>query len=143
MPFEKGQSGNPTGRPRGALGKITKYRQQLEDAAPEIISTLIEKAKEGDIQALRICIERLIPKSSSLPVDLHLDELLDKDAVAYNSVVSKAIIRQVSTGEISAETAKTLVSMIESHRKITEYDQLEPLVIEMKELLELQSKNNK
>ena len=29
MTFEKGQSGNPAGRPRGALGKITKYMDEL------------------------------------------------------------------------------------------------------------------
>lgn len=142
MPFEKGQSGNPTGRPRGALGKITKYRQQLEDAAPDIIGTLIAKAIEGDIQALRMCAERLIPKATSLPIDLQLDDLSGLDSAAYNSLVSKAVIEQASSGEITAETAKAFISMIELHRRVVERDEIEPLLIQLKEIVEEHKKDN-
>src|SRR5215207_8257838 len=60
MPFEKGQSGNPAGRPRGSRGRATMALQDmLERDAESIARTAINLAKHGNIAALRICMERL------------------------------------------------------------------------------------
>jgi len=62
MTFQPGQSGNPTGRPKGIADKRTELRSLLEPHAKEIIEKLIECAKAGNPIALRLCIERLIPR---------------------------------------------------------------------------------
>ena len=62
MTFQPGQSGNPSGRPKGIIDKRAGLRELLESHAKEIIEKLIERAKAGDPVALRLCVERLIPR---------------------------------------------------------------------------------
>ena len=61
--FKPGQSGNPKGRPKGALNKTTRAAMVLlENEAEDLTRKLVELAKGGDITALRLCLERLIPR---------------------------------------------------------------------------------
>jgi hypothetical protein len=61
--FKPGQSGNPLGRPKGSRNKKNILcEQMLDDNAVEIMTLAIQKAKEGDRMALRVFLERLLPK---------------------------------------------------------------------------------
>ena len=60
--FVKGQSGNPAGRPIGSKNKCTQFRELLEDDLPALVSVLRDKALEGDMNAMRLLLERLVPK---------------------------------------------------------------------------------
>ena len=60
--FVKGQSGNPAGRPIGSKNKCTQFRELLEDDLPTLVSVLRDKALEGDMNAMRLLLERLVPK---------------------------------------------------------------------------------
>jgi hypothetical protein len=58
-PFPKGQSGNPRRRPVGARNTTTVMAEQLLDGESEVlIRKVIERAKEGDMGALRLCLDR-------------------------------------------------------------------------------------
>ena len=60
--FTKGQSGNPSGKPKGCRNATTiLFDELLKDNAKELIEKAIEMAKGGDGPALRLCIERLAP----------------------------------------------------------------------------------
>jgi hypothetical protein len=61
VPFTKGQSGNPAGKPKGAKDKRTELRALLRPHAEDLVAKAVELAKAGDTTALRICIDRLIP----------------------------------------------------------------------------------
>jgi hypothetical protein len=66
MKFQKGQSGNPAGRPKGAFRATSVLAQQLLTAdAEDIIRKTIEQAKEGQSAAMRICWDRIAP----LPIE--------------------------------------------------------------------------
>ena len=76
MPFEKGQSGNPAGRPRGSRSRATMALQDmLERDAESIARAAINLAKHGNIAALRICMDRLLPPRRHEPVTLDLPAL--------------------------------------------------------------------
>ena len=60
--FVKGQSGNPAGRPVGSKNKCTQFRELLEDDLPALVSVLRDRAMEGDMNAMRLLLERLVPK---------------------------------------------------------------------------------
>ena len=49
--YQPGQSGNPSGKPRGALGLPGKMRQALALEAPAIIEAMVQAAKAGDTTA--------------------------------------------------------------------------------------------
>lgn len=60
--FRKGVSGNPKGRPKGARNKTTTMAEALlEGQAEALVQKLVSMALEGNITALRLCLERLIP----------------------------------------------------------------------------------
>src|ERR1700730_10031720 len=72
MPFAKGQSGNPAGRPAGARNKFTRDMQEaLEESGLPLIQRLFELAGDGNTGAMRQCLDRLIvkhrPSSVALP----------------------------------------------------------------------------
>jgi hypothetical protein len=73
MPFQKGQSGNPTGRPRGALNRATVLAQTLlSERAESIAGKVIELAERGDMTALRVCMDRLVPVIKHQPIAVEL-----------------------------------------------------------------------
>ena len=73
MRFQQGQSGNPSGRPRGALNRATVLAQELLSARVESIAgKLIELAESGDMRAIRVCMERLMPVIKHQPIAVEL-----------------------------------------------------------------------
>ena len=59
--FQPGVSGNPEGD-QSSRNKVTREPQALLDArAPELMAKAIELALEGNMQALKLCIERILP----------------------------------------------------------------------------------
>ena len=66
--FEKGKSGNPAGRPKGSRNKsMLALDAILAGEAEAITRKAIELALEGDTQALRMCMDRLMPARKGPP----------------------------------------------------------------------------
>ena len=62
MTFHKGESGNPAGRQRGSRNRTTILMQSLLEADGEALARkAIDLAKGGDLAALRMCMDRLVP----------------------------------------------------------------------------------
>jgi hypothetical protein len=64
--FEKGQSGKPRGRPRG-IQTQAKLRESIAKDLPGIITSLVDKAKDGDTAAAKLLLDRVLP--SLRPMD--------------------------------------------------------------------------
>lgn len=58
--FEKGQSGNYTGRPPGST-TTTRLRQAIEESAPQIIAAMLQKALDGDTTAAKLLLDKIMP----------------------------------------------------------------------------------
>ena len=91
--FSKGQSGNPSGKPKGCRNATTiLFDELLKDNAKELIEKAIEMAKGGDGPALRLCIERLAPARKDRPVWFDLPEMKGaKDAVKASAAIVAAV----------------------------------------------------
>jgi F420-0:gamma-glutamyl ligase len=67
--FKKGSSGNPAGRPKGSLNKYTELsRELLSENGVLIVSKVIEKAMEGDVACLKMCMDRIIPAHKAVEI---------------------------------------------------------------------------
>lgn len=71
MAFVKGRSGNPLGRPVGSTDKRTALRELLEPHAENLVNKVVELALQGDVTAIKICLDRLIPTVKSVELFQH------------------------------------------------------------------------
>jgi hypothetical protein len=113
MPFEKGQSGNPAGRPRGIVNRATALAQTLlSERAEGIARKVIALAEEGDMAAIRVCMERLVPPIKHQPVAVELPPLEN----ALDSVEAMArIAAAVAAGDLTAAEAAELAKVVNAY----------------------------
>ena len=116
--WRKGESGNPRGRPRGA-GEIGRLRAAIGEAVPEILAALIERAREGDVQAARLLLERALPAIK--PVEL-------PEAVALRGGTlteqGQSVLRLLAAGELGPGQAAALLGAIGQLARVAEIDEL-------------------
>jgi hypothetical protein len=108
--FCKGRSGNPRGKLKGTRNYATRLAEALlhEDAV-DLVRKAIELAKAGDITALRLCLERLIPRRVERAIEFELPSISEpKDAVAALSRITEG----VGHGELTAIEAGSLISLL-------------------------------
>ena len=74
MPWKQGQSGNPRGRPRKSQKSMAQLRSQISEHLPDVIEVLAKAAKEGDVQAARILVERCVPSMRALDQNINVND---------------------------------------------------------------------
>lgn len=127
MAFKKGQSGNPAGRPLGALNKRTLAAQALNDASEDVAKAMIEAAKGGDVQAGRLILDRVQPplRPRADTVKFTLDPEAPLTAQAQQIVVSCA------AGELDPETAQMLVGILSAFAGLKQTDELSARIAQL------------
>jgi hypothetical protein len=122
-PFPQGHSGNPRGRPPGARNAATVLAEQLLDGEAEgLIRKIIQKAKHGDVTALRICIDRILPPRRERPVHFKMPDL---HSVGDASKAISALMSAVAGGELGASEAAELSKLVEIYVRAVEATELE------------------
>ncbi len=96
--WKAGQSGNPNGRPKGSRNRVTLVALvAMEEGADAIARKVVDLAKEGDISAARLVIERLVPVAKERPIFLSLPDTGSAEGVAH---AQAAILQAVAAGDI-------------------------------------------
>ena len=118
MRFQPGQSGNPAGRPAGSLNKKTlALDAELQEQAAEAAKSLIERAKGGDLAAMRMGLDRFAPTGRNRPVAIELPVIkTPEDAELALTVVTD----ELAAGELSISEATALVTLIERMLRVAE-----------------------
>lgn len=124
--WKAGESGNPDGRPPG-VGEVTKLRDSIAAHLPEIITQLVAKAKEGDTQAARLLLERVLPpvKAIEQPVTLSLP---DGEGMTAQGL---AIVQAVADGTIAPGQGAALLTGLGALARIKEMDELEKRISQL------------
>jgi hypothetical protein len=121
MPFQFGQSGNPSGRPSGARNKRTITLENIMEGESEVITRkAIEMAKGGHMAAIRLVVDRLAPASKERSIDFVLPALnTPADAVAASAAIAAA----VSAGDLTPLEAARLSNVVHAYVQALEaYD---------------------
>lgn len=105
MAFQKGQSGNPKGRRKGVPNRRTELAKMLDPHAEALVAKMIELALDGDVTALRLCMERLIPKVNREPTGIEFQKDIAK--------LKDDILRAALEGRINIDEAERLGHLID------------------------------
>jgi hypothetical protein len=115
-PFQKGKSGNPVGKPRGARHRVTLVAEALLDGeAEKLTRKAIELALGGDTVALRLCLDRILPPRRERPVRFKLPSLrAPADATLAMSEIAGAVAEAQITPCEAGEMARFVEAYIRS-----------------------------
>lgn len=126
--FQKGQSGNPAGRPPGPQHQ-TKLMEALggTEALNDIVAVLKGKALEGDTGAAAILLNRLIPSLKPTGEAIALEVPAD----AGHSEMADAVIKAMSNGKLPAPDAKLMLDSISAAAQVSTLAELEQRITEL------------
>jgi hypothetical protein len=116
--FKPGQSGNPAGKPRGTRNATTLALETLLDGqAQTLTQKAIDLALTGDMAALRICLDRILPARKDRPVNFELPPIESaQDAAATIS----AVLAAVAAGDLTPADAGEISKLLETFVKVFE-----------------------
>jgi hypothetical protein len=121
--FQPGQSGNPSGRPKGARHKTTLLAEKLmQDDAEAVVNSVLSAAKTGDMTAARIVLDRLYPARRDNPVTFTLPKI---ESASDAAGAIAAILSAVASGELTPGEAETVCKLVETHIKALEASEFE------------------
>ena len=125
--FTKGCSGNPSGRPRGIRNKSAKLIEALLAGDAEAVSvSVIDAAKNGDMTAARLVLDRLLPVRRDSPINIPLPQIKTAQDVA---AAMAAILKSVGSGELTPDEGQQLSKLLESYLKTLVSSNLEERLI--------------
>jgi hypothetical protein len=118
-PFEKGQSGNPKGRPRGCRNAATLAAEMLLEGQSEALTQkAVERALEGSDLALKLCLDRILAPRRERTVTFALPPI---DSPADLTAALGAIAGAVAEGALTpgeacdlSQVAATFIRAIET-----------------------------
>ena len=129
--FKPGVSGNPAGRPKGARHRATLAAEALLDGEAETLTRkAVELALDGDVTALRLCLERILPPRKDGPVRLDLPTLETATDLVR---ASTAILQAVANGDVTPIEAQAIAALLQGHGRAIELNDLTDRVERLEE----------
>ena len=118
--FVKGSSGNPAGRRRGIADRRVQARELFATRRDDLIAKAIDLALEGDVAALRRCLDRVAPllKATATLIMLPIMPTGLREQGQF-------VLRHLASGHISPDDALTVISAIAQLTRIHEAAELE------------------
>ena len=106
----------------------------LDGEAETITKKAIELAKAGDLTAIRLCLERILPVRKCRPLNLNLPKVDGPNDILR---AVNAVLAAVATGKITTDEADGLLRTVEAARKAIETEEVHRELDELQKRLEL------
>jgi hypothetical protein len=115
-------SGNPAGRPPGTRNHATEIAQALLDGEAEALTRkCVELALDGDRAALKLCLERLVPRRPRA-VALDLPQIA---STADLAPAIAAIAHAVAAGGLTPYDGAELARIFDAYAHAAEFGEFE------------------
>jgi hypothetical protein len=119
MAWKKGESGNPNGKKPGQTAR-GRFRAQVEAALPEIVDNVLQLARDGDLAATKLILDRCVPalKPTSDAVTIPATKtatLADRGLI---------VVHAATTGKLSADDAAQVMALLTSQAKLVEQSEV-------------------
>lgn len=131
MPFEKGESGNVKGRPKGVKDRRSIFRELVEPHKDKLMQKAVDMALSGNEQMLRLLLDRMLPVK---PRDEPLPKIggLDGDiAEQCNKIISL-----VADGIITPADGNSLMNLLSTKIQITDVADMKRRLTDITNILE-------
>ena len=116
MAFQRGQSGNPAGRPKGSRNKIRfDPYDVLGPLLDDAVKVIADAVHAGDLTAAKLVLDKLI--ANPKPADrggVSLPEL----ATARLEDIPTLLVRAVGEGRLGLDEAAQLAALVTAHARV-------------------------
>jgi hypothetical protein len=130
--FQKGQSGNPAGRPRGSRNRVTRLMETLLQGEAETLTRVaIGRAMAGDPVALKLCLQRMMAPMRGRPIEIDLPA--GDGTIATIGKRLEAAVRAVACGEITPDEAESLARVLQEQRHQIETEDIDRRLLKLEE----------
>ena len=134
-PFTKGVSGNPKGKPKGARSRTTLLLEKMmSEDGENVVRSVIRAAVEGDMQAAKLIIDRLVPVRRGRSIDL---DLPDVKTTIDTANAHAEVLSAVSEGRLDTEQAEALMRLLGHTRESILAADLEQRIINLEKAKEV------
>ena len=113
-----------------ALASFRPVPDHADPVREAIARKIIELAKAGDMQALRLCMDRLAPPRRDSPVAFNLPEM---NTVSDAVLAMGALVRAVAEGDLTPTEAAEVARMVQAFAKIIETAEFEERIRKLEE----------
>ena len=115
--FQPGQSGNPSGRPKDKTS-ATLIRKAIAKEMPAIVQTVITAAKNGDLQACKVLLDRICPplKALAQPINVESGQSLTDSGAN--------VIAATLSGEVPPDIGSQLITALTNQGKLIELQEI-------------------
>jgi hypothetical protein len=86
----------------------------MQADAAEVIRTVIQKAKDGDMVAARIVVDRICPIRKGAPVNIKLPNVTTAVGVAD---AMNALLSEMADGSLSPEEAAIIAGILDARQR--------------------------
>jgi hypothetical protein len=126
--FTKGNPGG--GRPPGTPNKVTrKVKEILQGNAEALTQTLVQKALDGDMGALKVIFSRLLPPVTKDPLDIPPGTLRKVESAEDYFTLVQDTFQLVIDGHITPREAAEIVDLGKKLKKEIENKKFDALFI--------------
>jgi len=115
MAFKKGQSGNPSGRPKKDTANLKPLLAMHGEA---VLQKVIDTALEGDLTACKLVLDRLYPaiKTQAMPVSIPVGDSLPE--------TGSNVVTETMNGNVPPDIGASLITALSNQAKLVEFTEL-------------------
>jgi len=117
------------GRPKGSRNKRSAQAQAILDQYLEpLIKKCVGEALKGDVRALGLCLERILPALRDPGVRLGLPQVNSLDQL---ELAEQRLLRAIANGNVTPAEGDKIAAILDNHRRVLESKQLERRIEEL------------